>query len=130
VLVAARAGRFGLVLALLLVLLGVSVTAVPGTGTGDAGQHRVSVIGESASAISIAPSTAPSSYDDLQDWLRLSAGAPRALATAMPDTWWVVCPRATGGCAPQGRMLFGEVDSLGMATAAPTSRSSRAPPFA
>jgi hypothetical protein len=44
----ARAGRFGLVLALLLVLLGVSATnatAVPGTGNGvgieDAGQQRV-----------------------------------------------------------------------------------------
>jgi hypothetical protein len=121
--VAARASRFGLVPAVLLVLFGVSAAVAPGADHGDTGQHRVSVTGESAS-------TAPSTYDDLQDWLRLSAGTLRAPATALPDTWWAVCPRATGGCALQGRSLTGKVDSTAMAAATPTPQSSRAPPLA
>ncbi len=121
--VAARAGRFGLLLAVLLVLLGVTAAVAPGAGHGDTGQHPVSVAGESVS-------TTPSMYDDLQDWLRLSVGTPRALATALPDSWWAVCPRATDGYALQGRLLIGEGGSLRMAAATPTPRSSRAPPSA
>jgi hypothetical protein len=126
--VAARVGRFWLVLAVLLVLFGVSVAVAPGPGNRDAGQshapqHRVPVIGESAS-------TAPSTYDDLQDWLRLSAGTLRAPSTALPNTWWAECPRATDGCALQGRLRIDESGSTKIAAATPTPQSTRAPPFA
>jgi hypothetical protein len=120
---AARAGQFGPLLAVLLVLLGVSAVVAPGTGDGYAGLHRVSVAGESVSP-------APSMHDDLQDRLRLSAGTLRAPVTALPETWWATCPRAAGECAMQGRLPIGEVDSTAMAAATPTPQSSRAPPFA
>jgi hypothetical protein len=119
--VAARVGRFRLVLAVLLVLFGVSVAVAQGNGS--AGQPHVPVIGESAS-------TAPSTYDDLRDWLRLSAGTLRAPATALPNTWWAVCSRATDGRALQGQLLIDESGSTGMAAATPTPQSTRAPPFA
>jgi hypothetical protein len=120
---AARTARFGLLLALLLVLLGVSAAVAPGAGAGYSGQHRASVIGESASA-------APSMHDDLSDWLRPSVVARHALATTPPHTWGVVRARATGGCALRGRLLVGEIVGTGMAAAEPTPQSSRAPPFA
>ncbi|MER5262714.1 hypothetical protein ABTZ99_11610 [Actinosynnema sp. NPDC002837] len=75
-------------------------------------------------------SVAPSMNDDLHDWLRLSMAARCAPATAVPETWWAVCPRATGGCASQGRWIFGEVGGTGTVNAEPTPQSSRAPPFA
>lgn len=126
--VAVRASRLGLLLAVLLVLFGMSVAVAPGTGGRGveqypAPQHRVSVLGESASP-------APSAYDDLQDWLRLSAGTLRAPATALPDTWWAVRQRAFDGCDLQEQLLLGEGDHAAMAAATPTPRASRAPPFA
>ncbi len=122
---AARAGRFGLVLAVLLVLFGVSAAIAPGNGAdhGTTGQHRASVTGEAAT-------TAPSAFDDFQDWLRLSAGTLRAPATALPDTWWAVCTRATNEYAPPGRLLTGDGDGTAMAAATSTPAPSRAPPSA
>lgn len=117
-----RAGRFGPLLALLLVLLGMSAAVAPRGGDGHAAQatqHRV--VGDSVS-------TAPSVRDDLHDWLRISGVARPVLATAPPDTSWAVCPRAADGGAPRGWSLVGEVGGAGVATAITTSRSSRAPP--
>jgi hypothetical protein len=114
---AARKGRFGLLLALLLVLLGVST----GAGNEYTGPHRPSVISESASAT-------PSMHDDLHDWLRLSMTARHAPTTALPTTCWAVCARATDECALPERSLIGEVSDTGMAAEAATPRSSRAPP--
>lgn len=110
--VAARA----FLIALLLVLFGVSLAVTPGVDSRDAGQHP--------------PMYDHSHADDLQDWLRLSEGALPASATAPPETWWAVCPSATGGSTPRGWLLIGEVSSLGLAAASPAPRSSRAPPFA
>lgn len=123
---AARAGRFGLLLAVLLVLLGGTAAVAPGSNAGDryAEQHPVWVMGE---AVSAAPSMRHD-LEDFQDWLRLSVGTLRAPATALPDTWWAVCTRAAVGYPPPGRLLLGEVSSPAMATAVPTPRSSRAPP--
>lgn len=128
--VATRVGRFGLYVALLLVLFGVSVAVAPGAGNNvdhpvgiaHAEQHQVSVAGESMSAT-------PPMHDDLQDWLRLAQGALPASATPPQDTW-AVCPRPTGECVLQGRLLIDEVGGHGMAVASPTPRSSRAPPLA
>lgn len=121
-----RAGRFRLLLAVLLVLLGGTAAVAPDNNPGGryAGQHPVRVMGE---AVSAAPSMRHD-FEDLQDWLRLSVGTPRAPATALPDTWWAVCTRATGGYAPPGRLLLGAASSPAMVAAAPTPRSSRAPP--
>lgn len=115
---AARAGRFVLLLALLLVLLGVSATVV--SRDGDAGP-RHQVIGESVS-------TSPSVRDDLHDWLRVTGVARSVLITAPQDTGWAVCPRAADECAPRGWSLVGEAGGAGAGTARTTSRSSRAPP--
>ncbi|MGH3759998.1 hypothetical protein [Actinophytocola sp.] len=128
--VAARAGRFGLLLALLLVLFGVPAAVTPGTGVGTGNAVRHQALPQWTSTIGGSASAAPSMHDDLQDWLRLSTGTLRSLATALSDTWWAVCPRATDACAPRGRLLIGEVGGTGMAAATPTPRSSRAPPFA
>lgn len=124
--VAARAGRFGLHVALLLVLFGVSVAVAPGAGNGvgaaDVEPPRVSVTGESMSAT-------PPMHDDVQDWLRLTEGTLPASATAPPDIW-AVCPRPTGECVLPGRSLIDEVGGHGMAVTSPAPRSSRAPPLA
>jgi hypothetical protein len=118
-----RRARFALLLALLLMLLGVSSVA-GGSGDGNVGRHRASVIGE--------PATQPS-HDDLRDRhepMRLSATAPHTLTTALPDPWGTVCFQVTGGCPLLGRSPVGEISSIGMAIAASAPRSSRAPPLA
>lgn len=112
----AKAGRFGLLLALLLVLLGVGATAGP------TGEGRASGIWESTS-------TAPTMHDDIQHRVRLFTVARQAQATPQPDTWWAVRPRAIGGSAPRGSSSIGDAGGTGMATAMSTPRSSRAPPL-
>jgi hypothetical protein len=120
--VTTRAGRFGPLLALLLVLLGMSAAVAPRSGDGHAARtSQYRVVGDSVS-------TSPSVRDDLRDWLRISGVARPVLATAAPDTGWAVCPRAADGGAPPGWSLVGEVGGAGVATAVTTSRSSRAPP--
>ncbi|XVS61615.1 hypothetical protein ACQPYE_25355 [Actinosynnema sp. CA-299493] len=120
--------RLGLLLALLLVLLGVSAGVAPDTDGGTAGPrpqpwHGASLLGESASA-------APSMNDDLHDWLRLSMAARSAPNTAVPETWWAAHPRAAGAGARPGPLPGGEVDRTGTGAGEPTPRSSRAPPTA
>lgn len=122
---AGRTGRFAVLVALLLVFLGVSAAA-GGTGEGPAA-HRAPVIGEPT----------PSTHSDLHDLrdlpdepVRLSATAPHALTTALPDPWGSVCFHVTGGCPLHGRSPVGEADGIGMVAAAPAPWSSRAPPSA
>jgi hypothetical protein len=120
--VTTRTGRFGLALAVLLVLFGVSAAAA---GEHRTSQHQVTATSGSASSASSGPSV----YDDLRDWLRLSAGTLRAPATALPDTTWAVCPCATGGYARRGQSRVGEGSRTATAIATLTPRSSRAPPI-
>jgi len=111
----ASTGRSRLLLALLLVMLGVSAPAVPAVG-GHAG-----VVG-SASA-------APTMHDDLQDHVRLFAVARSAQAAQAPDTWWARCAPATGAIAPNGSSTAGETGRADTPTAMSTPRSGRAPPL-
>lgn len=118
----ARMGRFGLVLALLVMLLGMSAAPAHSTDGGFAGQHPVPVIGESASPV-------PSPDKGLHDRPRLSEAARHVLATALPETCWAVGPGANRGCSLQ-RCSAGEVGAGGIAAAASTRQSCRAPPSA
>lgn len=117
----ARVSRFGLLLALLVALLGVSAAVAPASGLASTGPHRAPVTGESALA-------GPAVHDDLQDWLRLSLVSRHAPATALPDSCWAVCPRATGACVPDGRSRTGRAGHTGTPAAPTTPRSCRAPP--
>ncbi|MET1071962.1 MAG: hypothetical protein ABWY11_04870 [Umezawaea sp.] len=117
----ARADRFGLLLALLLALLGVSAPTAPLVGDGLAGDHRVQVVG------SVSP--LPTMHDGMQDRVRLFAVARSAQAAPLPDTWWATCPRAIGGNARNGYPPAGEVHRTGMPTAMATPQSGRAPPI-
>ncbi len=124
--IAATTSRFGLVLAVLLVLFGVSTAVAAANGTEDARQPRSSVVGESASA-------APPTYNGLEDLrhsLLLSTGTLRSPATTLLETGWAVCTRVIGEYAPPEWLLVGEVDSTAMVAVTPTPQSSRAPPFA
>ncbi|MEV0677347.1 hypothetical protein AB0I60_12595 [Actinosynnema sp. NPDC050436] len=116
---AGRTGRFGLVLAALLMLLGIA----SGTASGQAGGHAAPPAGGSASS-------APSMHDDRHDWLRVSLAVRHSPAEAQPDTWWAVCPWARGG-PPERRWSLpaGPCSSARTATA-PVPWSSRAPPVA
>ena len=113
----ARAGRFGLLLALLLVLLGVSAPVALSAAGGDR-----------ASSESVSP--APTIYDGVHDRVRLSVVARYAQATSLPDTWWATCPRTTGESAPNGRTPIGDVGRTGIAAVMSTPQSGRAPPLA
>lgn len=121
--VTAKASRFRLVLAVLLIVLGLCPAVAPGTTGADPGQYRAPVAGELAS-------TVPSMHDDLNDWLRLSGAARHTLSTALPDSWWAVYTCAVGECAPRGWSTRGAISSVEAAAATPASRSSRAPPAA
>ncbi|MGW4115508.1 hypothetical protein ACWEFJ_31925 [Actinosynnema sp. NPDC004786] len=121
---AARAGRFGLLPALLLVLLGVGVVVAPHVADGYAAPYPVSdrpVLGESASA-------APSVDDDLHDWLRLSLAARQAPAADLAHTWWAVLGRTGDAHVAPGRPVVGTVGGEGKAAAERTPWTSRAPP--
>lgn len=115
---AAKAGRFRLLLAVLLTLVGLS--AVPAAGIG-AGPRSASVIIGSGSAT-------PATHDTPHEPLRLAQSAPSALTTAVPNTWFALCPNASGGWIAQGRAPLGDVDGTATTDAASTPRSSRAPP--
>ncbi|WP_367127278.1 hypothetical protein [Saccharothrix sp. HUAS TT1] len=122
----ARADRLGLLLALVLVLLGVSAATAPdngNTGQRQASQGATALLGESVSA-------AASMNDDLHDWLRLSMAARFAPAQAEPDSWWAVRPREAGGRPLRGRSPVDGFGGAGLATVEPPPRSSRGPPFA
>lgn len=123
-----RTRRLGLLFALLLVLLGVSVAVAPDSGRGPAGPHRASLLG--APVLRESASASPAINDDLHDWLRLSMAARSVPAVAAPEAWWAVRPHATAGRVPQGRWRLGEAGGTGPPTAEPTPRSSRAPPLA
>ena len=112
-----RAGRFGLLLALLLVLLGVSAPVALSVGDGYRAPGIESV------------SSAPTVHDGLRDRVRVSVVARYAQATSSPDTSWATCPRAIGGSAPNGRSSIGETGRTGMPTAMSTPQSGRAPPL-
>lgn len=113
---AVKTGRFRLVLAVLLVLLGMSPAVAPG----DSG-YSAPVAGESASV-------APATHYDLHDWLRLSGAAHHTVATALPDNWWAVYTRTVGESAPRGWSAHGAITSVAAAAATPASQPSRAPP--
>jgi len=113
----AAAGRGRLLLAVVLVLLG--LTVAPGSGVGSAASNQATC--ESAA-------TAPPMHGDRHDPLRLSATAPQAFTAALPNTWWAVCQPVTYGCAPTGRSALGETGHTGNSAAAPKRQSSRAPP--
>jgi hypothetical protein len=108
-------------LAVLAALLGVSAAVAPAPGIASTAQHRAPATGESALA-------GPAVHDDLQDWLRLSLVSRHAPATALPDSCWAVCPRATGAYVPPGRSLSGPAGHTGTPAAPTTPRSCRAPP--
>ncbi|MCS7482477.1 hypothetical protein ACFFQW_11795 [Umezawaea endophytica] len=114
--VVARAGRFGLLLALLLVLLG--VRAPTASHLGD----------ESPASGFGSASTTPTMYDGVQDRVRLFAVARAAQAAPLPDTWWATCPRAIGTSVPSGRLPIGDVGCTGTTSAISTQQSGRAPP--
>ncbi|MFD0200248.1 MULTISPECIES: hypothetical protein [Saccharothrix] len=118
---AARVGRFGLPFVLLLVLLGLTVVPAPGAGYGYAGLDRV--VGESVSAV-------PSMHDDLHERPRLAVTAGHAPAAALYEAWWASCSRETDGSGRYGRAPLGETADSAVAVAAPTPRSTRAPPSA
>jgi hypothetical protein len=118
---AARAGRFGLLLALLLVILEVGATA----GLRASDEHGAQ---QQESGIVASASSSPSLHDELQDWLRLSIVARNALATALPDSWWAVCPHEIDGYALHERLLVGTTDRAEVATASVALQPSRAPP--
>lgn len=121
---AARVGRFGLLPALLLVLLGVGAVVAPHVAEGYAARYPVSdqpVLGESTSA-------APSMNDDLHDWLRLSLAARQVPAADLTHTWWAVLGRTGDAHVAPGRPAVGEVGGEGTAAAERTPWTSRAPP--
>ncbi|MFD9734554.1 hypothetical protein [Umezawaea sp. NPDC059074] len=117
----ANAGRSRLLLALLLVLLGVSAPAGPSVGGGHTGGHRTPVF-ESASAL-------PKVHDDLQDHVRLFAVVRSVQGTPSPDTWWAKYAPAPGWSAPSGFSTTGETGRADITTAMSTPRSGRAPPL-
>ncbi|QFZ18831.1 hypothetical protein [Saccharothrix syringae] len=123
---AVRAGRFGLLPALLLVLLGVSAVVAPDGGgyalRYQASQQRLPLLGESASA-------APSVNDDLHDWLRLSLAARQAPTADVPQTWWAVLGQVVDEHGGPGRPPVGVVGGRGIAAAGWTAWSSRGPPL-
>jgi hypothetical protein len=113
-----KASRFRLVLAVLLILLGMSPAVAPG-----ANGYSTPVAGDSASV-------APSTHYDLHDWLRLSGAAHHTVATALPDNWWAVYTRTVGERTPRGRSAHGAINSEEAAATTPASQPSRAPPTA
>ena len=117
----ARAGRYGLLLSVLLVLVGLSTPAASGD-PGHAERHGAAAIGASVA-------NAPSTYDELHDRPRGSVTAGHAPTTASPDTWWVVRQQATGGCTPHRRSPAGEFGNAATTTATTTPPPSRAPPL-
>ena len=112
-----KASRFRLVLAVLLILLGMSPAVAPGSGG-----YSAPTAGEA--------SVAPSTHYDLHDWLRLSGAAHHTVATALPDNWWAVYTRTVGERAPRGWTAHGAINSVAAAAATPASQPSRAPPAA
>ncbi|ALG08623.1 hypothetical protein [Kibdelosporangium phytohabitans] len=116
---AARASRFGLLLGLLLVLLGLSAAVAPGRG----GPDPASVTAQSVSS-------SPTISDDLHTRLHLSAVARHTLSTAVPQTWWAVCTPDAGHTAVRRCSTVSDAPSAWTADAASASRSSRAPPHA
>jgi hypothetical protein len=116
-------GRFGLLLALLLVLVRVSAPVGPAADSQYAHQHRASTVGVSASVT-------PPDHDVPHGRLPGSLSAGLGSATPMADTSWGVWQPANGEYAPRGRSRIATTDGLVLAAVAPTSRSSRAPPHA
>lgn len=109
--------RFGLLLAVLLLLLG---------GTSAVASPRVPVTGASVSS-------APSTHDDnARDQPRQSATARHVPPTAASasDGWWVVCQPASGGPVPHGRSPVRAAAGAELVTAVSAPWSSRAPPRA
>lgn len=111
-----RPARFGLLLTLLLVLVGVSAPAIADS------------LASAPRSIGATVSTTPTTYDDLQDRPRGSVTVGHPHTAASPDTWWVVWQRSTGGGLPHGQSSAGAAHRTAIAGTAPTSRSSRAPP--
>ncbi|MDU0294711.1 hypothetical protein [Saccharothrix longispora] len=114
---AARTGRFGLLLVSLLILLGTTTGVAQGTA---GATHPAPFNGWSVS-------DEPSMHDDRHDWLR-QAAARHVPATAHPDTWWVLCRRATARCALRGRSPADAAGSARPPVAVSTPPSTRAPP--
>ncbi|NUT94046.1 MAG: hypothetical protein HOY78_18695 [Saccharothrix sp.] len=116
---AAKAGRFGLPVVLLLLLLGLAVVPTWAAGGG----HDVP-----PGAVVGSVSAPPTMHDDLDNRPGLSTAALRAASTAVHGHWWAVCSDARSGQAPRGRWTAGEAVGDGPVATAPASRCSRAPP--
>jgi hypothetical protein len=113
----ARQSRFGLLLALMAVLIAVSAPAA------SVGGHPHGGIGASVSPAS-------SAYDEPHDRPRGSVTAAHTSTTAAPDTWWVVYHGPAGGYTLKARGPVDAIDRAAAPASASTSRSSRAPPHA
>ncbi|ONI75144.1 hypothetical protein ALI144C_41085 [Actinosynnema sp. ALI-1.44] len=116
---AARASRFGLLLGLLLVLLGLSAAVAPGR----AAPGPASVNAQSASG-------SQTIRDDLHTRLHLSAVARHTLSTSVPDTSWAVSAPDAGHTTHLRRSDAADASGARTADTASQSRSSRAPPQA
>jgi hypothetical protein len=117
---AVRLGWLRLTLALLLVLLGMTATAAPGTAS--AGPRPSTVVG---TRVSVAVAT----HDDPYRALLLAALARQAPTTTLPDDGWASCPHATGGHPPQGWSPSSGIDSTDTVSTAPAACRGRAPPY-
>nr|WP_042191354.1 hypothetical protein [Kibdelosporangium sp. MJ126-NF4]CEL20023.1 hypothetical protein [Kibdelosporangium sp. MJ126-NF4]CTQ97246.1 hypothetical protein [Kibdelosporangium sp. MJ126-NF4] len=113
---AAKAGRLGLLLGLLLVLLGLTAAVAPGGGRAVA-----SLTAESAS-------TTQTIRDDLHNRLHLSAVARHTLSTVAPDSPWALCSADTGRTAHPRRQRPGDTGAVWTADTASAAAPSRAPP--
>lgn len=118
----ARASRFWLLFAFLLVLVAVSVPAAPRMGS-PYPEQDFSVLGGSVS-------DASSGYHELHDRPPGSSSAGHTSTAAAPDTWWVVWQRATGASAPRAQQPTGDADRPVMSATTSASTPSRAPPRA
>lgn len=115
----ARASRFRLLLALLLVLLG--TTAVPGTTHGYTERHP---------AVGAPVPTVPSTNDDGHDPLRVSATTSQSVTVLLPGKWSAAIPHASHDREQRSRLLVGEVRDTRTRAAALVRQPSRAPPSA
>ncbi|RSM85275.1 hypothetical protein DMH04_18485 [Kibdelosporangium aridum] len=121
--VAGRAGRFVLLLALLLVLAGVHVPAASAANGHHAEQHRASTIKTSVAA-------ALPDYGVLHNRPRGSVSTAHTSTTPLTDTSWIVWPPTNRERTPHGESQIADVTSHAMAGPTLTPQSSRAPPHA
>lgn len=116
----ARASRYGLLLALLLLMIAVSAPVAHDVDDPNAGPDSLhpglSVL--VAVPVDLAPHDRP----------RGSATTGHASTTVAPDTWWVVLAHTAGANSLTAQGFPGGHDRSVPRAATATSRSSRAPP--